>query len=176
LGGIRQYARIAASRFRGSPGEIADSRFFYEGGTSMATPLVAGCAAVVRQFLLSQNPKSPSAALVKAMLINGAKPIHGQYAPPEVGASPDNSQGFGRIDLAATVGPYQHGTAVIFKDEATALDTGQSEETRQAVAAGQTLKVTWSGPTRLEMLSRTTSTSSSRPPMVRNSTATLRRA
>src|SRR5690242_21376871 len=26
-----------------------DDRFMYEGGTSMATPLVAGCAAVVRQ-------------------------------------------------------------------------------------------------------------------------------
>jgi hypothetical protein len=125
-----------------------DPRFFYDGGTSMATPLAAGCAAVVRQFLLSQNPKSPSAALVKAMLINGAKPIHGQYGAPEVGAPPDNSQGFGRIDLAATVGPHQRGTAVVFKDEATTLDTGESEETRQAVAAGQTLKVTlvWTDP------------------------------
>ena len=125
-----------------------DPRFFYDGGTSMATPLVAGGAAVVRQFLLSRQHNSPSAALVKAMLINGAKPIHGQYAPPEVGAPPDNSQGFGRIDLAATVGPYQHGTAVVYKDEATTLDTGESEDTQQSVTAGQTLKVTlvWTDP------------------------------
>ena len=125
-----------------------DPRFFYDGGTSMATPLVAGGAAVVRQFLLSRQHNSPSAALVKAMLINGAKPIHGQYAPPEVGAPPDNSQGFGRIDLSATVGPYQHGTAVVYKDEATTLDTGESEDTQQSVTAGQTLKVTlvWTDP------------------------------
>lgn len=125
-----------------------DPRFFYDGGTSMATPLVAGCAAVVRQFLLSKQANSPSAALVKAMLINGAKPLHGQYAPPEVGAPPDNSQGFGRVDLAATVGPYAPGTTVVFKDEATALDTGQNEDAQQQVAAGNTLKVTlvWTDP------------------------------
>jgi serine protease AprX len=144
---------ILSTRSRVATGEgwgpyTPDPRFFFDGGTSMATPLAAGCAAVVRQFLLSQNSKSPSAALVKAMLINGATPIHGQYVPPEVGAPPDNSQGFGRIDLAATVGPHPSGTTVVFKDEATTLDTGQSEETRQAVAAGQTLKVTlvWTDP------------------------------
>src|SRR3954464_14137672 len=45
-----------------------------EGGTSMATPLVAGCAAIVRQYLRTQaHPISkPSAALVKALLINAA--------------------------------------------------------------------------------------------------------
>ena len=119
-----------------------DTLFFFDGGTSMATPLVAGCAAVTRQFLMSRNLASPSAALVKAMLINGAKQMLGQYAPAEVGAPPDNSQGFGRIDLAATVGPYNQGTTVVFKDEATTLDTGQTEETQQAVTAGQTLRVT----------------------------------
>jgi len=125
-----------------------DALFFFEGGTSMATPLVAGCAAVVRQYLMSQRSGSPSAALVKAMLINGAKPMLGQYVPSEVGAPPDNSQGFGRIDLAATIGPYETATTVIFKDEATALDTGQTEETRQTVTAGQTLKATlvWTDP------------------------------
>ena len=125
-----------------------DALFFYDGGTSMATPLVAGCAAVVRQFLMSRQSASPSAAVVKAMLINGAKPMLGQYVPSEVGAPPDNSQGFGRIDLAATIGPYQSATTVVYKDEATALDTGQTEETQQAVAAGQTLKATlvWTDP------------------------------
>jgi serine protease AprX len=125
-----------------------DPRFMFDGGTSMATPLVAGCAAVVRQFLLSKQANSPSAALVKAMLINGAKPMHGQYAPPEVGSPPDNSQGFGRVDLAATIGPYAQGTNVVFKDEGRALDTGEGDDTQQDVAVGQTLKVTlvWTDP------------------------------
>ncbi len=49
-----------------------DPAFFFDGGTSMATPLVAGCAALVRQFLVTDHAiASPSAALVKALLING---------------------------------------------------------------------------------------------------------
>jgi serine protease AprX len=125
-----------------------DPRFFFDGGTSMATPLVAGCATVVRQYLLSKQTNSPSAVLVKAMLINGAKQMHGQYVPPEVGSPPDNSQGFGRVDLAATIGPYPQGTTVIFKDEGRSLDTGDGEDIQQDVAAGQTLKVTlvWTDP------------------------------
>jgi subtilisin family serine protease len=144
---------IVSTRSRVATGEgwgiyEPDDRFMYEGGTSMATPLVAGCAAVVRQFLVSKQHRSPSAALVKAMLINGARPIHGQYAPPEVGVLPDNSQGYGRVDLAATIGPYPQGASVVFMDEATALDTGESEDTQQAVAAGETLKATlvWTDP------------------------------
>jgi hypothetical protein len=144
---------IVATRSRVATGEgwgiyEPDDRFMYEGGTSMATPLVAGCAVVVRQFLVSKQHRSPSAALVKAMLINGARPIHGQYAPPEVGVLPDNSQGYGRVDLAATIGPYPQGASVVFMDEATALDTGESEDTQQAVAAGETLKATlvWTDP------------------------------
>jgi len=123
-------------------GLSSDPLYFFEGGTSMATPLVAGCAAVVREFL-SQRTPTPSAALVKAMLINGAQIIKGQYNPSEVGVPPDNSQGFGRADLAATVGPYPQGTTVDFKDEATALDTGGEEHTAHTInAANRTLKVT----------------------------------
>jgi subtilisin family serine protease len=55
----------------------------FEGGTSMATPLVAGCAAVVRAFLRKQGLAEPSAALMKAMIINGAHPLAGQYVPSE---------------------------------------------------------------------------------------------
>lgn len=40
-------------------------------GTSMATPLVASCAAVLRESLVNRSPP-PTAALVKALLINGA--------------------------------------------------------------------------------------------------------
>jgi serine protease AprX len=126
-----------------------DPLFFYEGGTSMATPLVAGCAAVVRQYLIQQGVASPSAALIKAMLINGAKVIPGQYSPPEVGQPPDFSDGFGRVDLAATIGPYAAGETVTFKDERTALDTGQEETTTQSInAQGKVLKVTlvWTDP------------------------------
>jgi hypothetical protein len=143
---------ILSTRSRVATGSVwapsRDPLYVFEGGTSMATPLVAGCAAVVRQFLQEQGVASPSAALVKAMLINGSKIMTGQYLPPEVGAPPDNSQGFGRIDLAATVGPYAAGQTVTFKDESRVLDTGGEEHTSQAVNSGQSLKATlvWTDP------------------------------
>jgi subtilisin family serine protease len=58
-----------------------NSDYVYSGGTSMAAPLVAGAAALVRQFFVErQGMADPSAALVKATLINGAVDLTpGQY-------------------------------------------------------------------------------------------------
>lgn len=72
-------------------GVSGDPKWFYDAGTSMATPLVSGCAAIVRQALQAQPPAEasesfePSAALVKAVLINGAVELKGQYVPSEAG-------------------------------------------------------------------------------------------
>ncbi len=129
-------------------GVSKDPAFFFDGGTSMATPLVAGCSALVREYLIKDHSLSkPSAALVKALLINGAQQISGQYSPPEVGNIPDMSQGFGRVNILATVGPFDAGTKVTFQDEATSLDTNQDESITVAIPAGASqLKATlvWS--------------------------------
>jgi serine protease AprX len=85
-----------------------------------------------------------SAALVKATLINGAHNIIGQYVPSESGRIPNFAEGFGRVDLAATVTE-----AIVFKDEATELDTGEEETTIVTVSSpNSTLKVTlvWTDP------------------------------
>ncbi len=71
------------------------------GGTSMATPLVAGALALIREFLRKkQGIANPSAALIKAMLIAGAQRLSGT-AP--VGTILDNHQGFGRVNLDRTL-------------------------------------------------------------------------
>jgi serine protease AprX len=109
-------------------GPSADPAFFFEGGTSMATPLVAGCAAVVRQYLQQQqNIARPSAALVKALLINAAQDLVGQYAPSELGGLPNNAEGFGRIDLQATVNALGEDRLMQFWDEDVSLDTGERQ-------------------------------------------------
>ena len=128
----------------------ADPLYFYEGGTSMATPLVAGCAAVLREFAIKHKGiKKPSAALIKAMFINGAHNIGGQYVPSEAGVIPNVNQGFGRVDVAAIVGPLGPNQQLLVQDEAGALDTGDEEKLTVTVPAGATsLKVTlvWTDP------------------------------
>lgn len=95
------------SRAVGTPsttfGTSSDPLFFFETGTSMATPLVAGCVAVLRETLHKNGTSAPSAALLKALLINGAVELPGQYSPSEAGPSPNNDSGFGRVDLAGSV-------------------------------------------------------------------------
>jgi len=131
-------------------GPSPDPLFFYDGGTSMATPLVAGCAAVVRQYLQSSKGiAQPSAALVKALLINAAHNLIGQYSPSEAGTIANINQGFGRIDLAATVGALQDGAVVQFWDEGAALDTGEQQTFQVPVSAmANIVKVTlvWTDP------------------------------
>ena len=51
-----------------------DNHYVYIGGTSMAAPIVAGAAALVRQYLrVARATPAPSSALVKAILLAGAK-------------------------------------------------------------------------------------------------------
>ncbi|MGW1765104.1 S8 family serine peptidase [Streptomyces sp. NPDC002073] len=75
-------------------------RYAYMGGTSMATPLVAGCAALVRQYYVDKRAAEPSAALVKATLINGARTLSGADSSAN---DPHYHQGFGAIHMPTTL-------------------------------------------------------------------------
>jgi subtilisin family serine protease len=128
-------------------GLSGDPLYFFEGGTSMATPLVAGCAALLREALATDHGlTNPSAALLKALIINTAYDIPGQYVPSEAAAIPNNSEGFGRVVVTEMI---SSNGSVQFWDEATQLDTG-NEETRSIVIStvGRMLKVTlvWTDP------------------------------
>jgi subtilisin family serine protease len=85
-------------------------------GTSHSTPLVAGAAALIRQYFSEgwypsgtknhSDAFNPSAALIKAMLINSAVEINedGAYNTPYDGMSfPNNDQGWGKINLDDSV-------------------------------------------------------------------------
>jgi len=84
-------------------GTSSDPDYFFDSGTSMATPLVAGCAAVLRETLVKNGIPTPPASLIKALVINGAVELTGQYSPTEAGPSPNNNSGFGRVNLLGSV-------------------------------------------------------------------------
>ena len=85
-----------------TPGATPDPHYAYDGGTSMASPLVAGCAALVRQYYVAQKHQ-PSAALLKATLVNGTTWLKGADATAPSAGTPNYHQGHGRIDLTQTV-------------------------------------------------------------------------
>jgi hypothetical protein len=66
-------------------------------GTSMATPQVSGCVALLRQELIDNGENNPSSSLIKALLINGAVPMSNE------GAVPNFNQGWGRVDLSRSI-------------------------------------------------------------------------
>ena len=139
----------------GDWGISPDVNLKYDSGTSMACPLVAGCAATIRQALRQHPPEEPrslfpTAALVKALIINGAVELKGQYALSEAGSSPNPSSGWGRVDLSKSI--ILNGGS---NDTAGYVDANPINETGppfkkeiQISSAGQTLKVTlvWTDP------------------------------
>ncbi|MGW3321349.1 S8 family serine peptidase [Streptomyces virginiae] len=130
-------------------GVSSDPDYGFESGTSMATPLVAGCVAVLRETLLRNGTPKPSAALLKAMLINGAQDLPGQYNPTEAGASPNNSSGFGLVNLEHSVVLPGNGNRAGFVD-AEELDQSDERKFRITIPEGdrRTLKITlvWTDP------------------------------
>jgi subtilisin family serine protease len=108
-------------------------------GTSMSAALAGGAAALVREYLQKhEGARSPSAALVKALLINGARPLEGGPAP---------ESGFGLLDLAGTLLALNEGT--FFYKEGDTVGTGERlTYTFHVANAGAPFKATlaWTDP------------------------------
>ncbi len=124
-----------------------NANYTFNGGTSMATPLAAGATALIRQFYTDQKGITPSAALLKATLVNGAANMApGQYGTgggQEIANSrPTNAAGWGRVDLGASLFPAAPRT-MRYHDEKPGLTTGNSRTYRYSVtSSAQPLRVT----------------------------------
>ncbi|KAB2953785.1 S8 family serine peptidase [Heliorestis acidaminivorans] len=115
-------------------------------GTSMASAVAGGAVALLRQYLMTtsnQGPQSgpkesPSSALIKALLINGAR-------TNEAGPS---LEGFGTIDLASTILALQD-KSFFYRDEHKGLQEDEEAIYRYSVYnSTEPLKITlaWTDP------------------------------
>jgi serine protease AprX len=102
--------------------------YVYSGGTSMATPLVTGAGALVRQWLNTRGFAGPSGAAIKALLLNTTHDMApGQYGtgpPQEIPVTrPNPVAGWGRVDLGfiGAPAPFQ----IWLDDHGAGLVTGQ---------------------------------------------------
>jgi uncharacterized membrane protein len=102
-------------------GTHADGNSYYMSlsGTSQATAIASGVAGLTREFIREQvGVSSPSSALVKAAMINGAR---------DLGTAdiPNAAEGWGEVDLERTVLPMDGSTALdTFVDDKKVLSPG----------------------------------------------------
>jgi subtilase family serine protease len=118
-------------------------------GTSMATPAVAGAAALVRQYFVdgyypsgaanSADSVTPSAALVKATIVNSAQNMTGNYIDASI---PSTGQGWGRVNLSNTLAFTGDVKEFEIVDNAAGLATGESFSQTYYASGGKPLKVT----------------------------------
>ncbi|MEO7913571.1 MAG: S8 family serine peptidase [Roseiflexaceae bacterium] len=103
--------------------------YVYSNGSSMSTPLVAGAGALVRQWLITRGMAAPSAAAIKATLLNTTHDMAaGQYGngpAQEIPVTrPNNVDGWGRTDLGFMSAPSPY--AIWVDDHTSGLATSQS--------------------------------------------------
>jgi len=128
---ISACSRLTESNF------VPNQNYTRMGGTSQAAAIAGGAAALLCQYLERQGVK-PSSALLKAMLVNGARFLSGS----------STDCGFGQLDIAGTVLALDEGM-FRYKDEKYGLAQGEMAEYRfQVFEARLPVKVTlaWADP------------------------------
>jgi hypothetical protein len=111
-------------------------------GTSFAAAEVARRVVETAGMVERETGKHPSAALCKALLVNGAEDLHpGQYGEEEaeIPPAPNPVEGWGRMDFAAVC---KAGSRLKMVDEREGLYGGEAWSCRVSVEPGKELRVT----------------------------------
>lgn len=129
----------------------------YESGSSMAAGAVAGTIALIQDFFTNRLGSNVSPALMKAMVINGARSVGNRYSFETVAAI--NYQGWGMVNLpgslhgGALTNDATAGTSMAIFDQSpeTALATGDTatfnvDLTPEALEFPLRITLVWSDP------------------------------
>lgn len=124
--------------------------YLWAGGTSMATPLTAGAAAVTREYLQKQrNIAQPSAALLKAVLMHTAVDLFpGQYGTGGKAQGqelltqrPNSVEGWGRVDVSRSTDLAQ--TMIVDERAGVATEQTLSYAVKLPKSAQLTVTLVW---------------------------------
>lgn len=129
------------------------TNYAFESGTSMATPMTTGAGALLYQWFTNTYGRAPSAAMMKAMMINSARNVNSLLYPkapgietyyPPVGTYVPGVyvevpvyQGWGAVDVVRAVdGPQIHPT-----DQTLYLDEGDTTPLNSGDVYTKTIQV-----------------------------------
>lgn len=132
---IASAKRVAGASQCGTSIAGTSNQYAFCSGTSMASPHAAGAAALLTQWWRDEHAgATPSPAMIKALLINGAKPVG-------TATIPNATYGWGRVDVPGSLGLDQVSSVYVDQSQVLTSAGTQWQATYGVPDTGRPLRV-----------------------------------